>query len=207
VLIVGADENAWGNLAGPMFVTAVVGDPDAIRCGDSKTYSKKGLHHVAAQAEKDCTAFVTLTGSPRDIAIRGYSATRQWLFWRCIAEARRKVRPRYPTAYIDGVEDFAVRDSQAIKGGDATNPVIGAASCIGKVRQVRYMLRLHARWPEYGFDHNRGYGTQDHIAAIAAHGAIPGVHRIRRCASTLSKRGLPLHFNGNINQDYSKEIT
>lgn len=190
-----------------MFVTAVAGDPTVMRCGDSKSYSRKALAHAAAQAEKDCATFVTLCGSPRDIAMRGYGATRRWLFWRAVAEVRRRVAPRFPRCYVDGDTDFNIRDCTAVKGGDASNPVIGAASCIGKVRQVRYMLRLHAKWPEYGFDQSRGYGTVAHIAAIAAHGAIPGVHRIRRCANALAKRGLPLHFRGDMNTDYSKEIT
>ena len=179
-----------------MFVTAVVGDPDVIHCGDSKRYSKGNLYVAASQAEKDCVTFVTLTGSPKDIAIRGYGPTRRWLFWRAIAEARRRVRPRFPSAYIDGTDQFGVRDSVALKGGDGRNSIIGAASCIGKVRQVRFMLRLHARFPEYGFANHRGYGVPEHFAAIATHGAIPGVHRIRRCANALAKRGLPFRYNG-----------
>jgi ribonuclease HII len=45
-----------------------------------------------------------------------------------------------------------------------------AASILAKVARDRHMLSLHERWPQYGFDEHKGYGTPAHLAALAAHG-------------------------------------
>jgi ribonuclease HII len=47
---------------------------------------------------------------------------------------------------------------------------------LAKVTRDRLMMEYHARFPEYGFDEHKGYGTAKHLAAIARHGACP-IHR------------------------------
>ena len=53
---------------------------------------------------------------------------------------------------------------------------IAAASIIAKVTRDRLADQWALTYPEYGFEHNRGYGTKEHIAAIYEHGATP-IHR------------------------------
>lgn len=65
---------------------------------------------------------------------------------------------------------------QAIVKGDEKIPVIAAASIIAKVTRDRTMLRLHKKYPQYGFDAHKGYGTKLHQAAIKKFGRC-GVHR------------------------------
>ena len=54
--------------------------------------------------------------------------------------------------------------------------MIAAASIIAKVTRDRYMIELDAKYPEYGFARNKGYGTAEHIAALRKYGPCP-LHR------------------------------
>ena len=64
----------------------------------------------------------------------------------------------------------------AVLQGDARSASIAAASIVAKVTRDRMMDRYHRRFPAYGFDHNRGYGTDEHRDAIRRHGPSP-IHR------------------------------
>jgi ribonuclease HII len=66
--------------------------------------------------------------------------------------------------------------SLSIKKGDAVTASVAAASIVAKVTRDRIMERLHRRYPEFGFEHNRGYGTPDHLEALDRVGPCP-VHR------------------------------
>jgi ribonuclease HII len=89
-------------------------------------------------------------------------------------------------AQLDPVPDHALVDGRPVKSlafpqtalvkGDARSYSIAAASVLAKVTRDRLMLEYHARWPEYGFADHKGYGTSQHLAAIARHGPCP-IHR------------------------------
>ena len=65
----------------------------------------------------------------------------------------------------------------SIKKGDVVTASVAAASIIAKVTRDRIMDRLHRRFPEFGFDHNRGYGTPDHLDVLERLGPT-SVHRL-----------------------------
>lgn len=78
-------------------------------------------------------------------------------------------------ALIDGnrlAKDFPVPAVAVVKG-DAKSYSISAASIVAKVYRDFEMDRLAQKYPYYGFEHNAGYGTKDHIQGIKAHGLIP----------------------------------
>ena len=60
--------------------------------------------------------------------------------------------------------------------GDAKSASITAASIIAKVTRDRLMKELSLRYPEYGFDSNKGYGSEAHIAALKKYGPCE-IHR------------------------------
>lgn len=64
----------------------------------------------------------------------------------------------------------------AVVGGDGICPSIAAASILGKVTRDRTFLRFGQLYPIYGFTKNRGYGTPEHLRALADHGPCP-IHR------------------------------
>ncbi|MDD4930953.1 MAG: ribonuclease HII [Candidatus Colwellbacteria bacterium] len=51
------------------------------------------------------------------------------------------------------------------------------AATLAKVTRDRKMIRLARKYPEYGFDIHKGYGTRRHIEAIREYGPIEGFHR------------------------------
>jgi ribonuclease HII len=60
--------------------------------------------------------------------------------------------------------------------GDASEWVIGAASLVAKVHRDAYMVRQAKKFPWYGFERNKGYGTKQHYVALGKHGLSP-LHR------------------------------
>ena len=62
--------------------------------------------------------------------------------------------------------------------GDRVAACISAASVLAKVTRDRIMRELDADWPAYDFKTHKGYITDVHAAALAAHGPSP-VHRMR----------------------------
>ena len=62
---------------------------------------------------------------------------------------------------------------RSIIKGDELCLSIAAASIIAKVTRDRIMVQLHDHFPAYGFAQHKGYGTEDHLAALHKHGATP----------------------------------
>lgn len=65
---------------------------------------------------------------------------------------------------------------ETIVKGDEKVPIISAASIIAKVTRDRTMLRLHQKYPQYGFDVHKGYGTKMHRNMIRRFGRSE-IHR------------------------------
>ena len=54
--------------------------------------------------------------------------------------------------------------------GDGKYASIAAASILAKTYRDEYMLALHKKFPMYGWDRNKAYGTREHVKAIAENG-------------------------------------
>ena len=74
-------------------------------------------------------------------------------------------------ALVDGNRDPGLAvPTRCIVKGDATCADIAAASILAKVTRDRYMLEMAERYPMYGFEKHKGYGTAAHYAAIREYG-------------------------------------
>jgi ribonuclease HII len=67
-------------------------------------------------------------------------------------------------------------EQKAIVKGDRTVKSISAASIIAKVTRDRIMLTMHEKYPAYGFDKHKGYGTKLHMEMLTKHGPSE-IHR------------------------------
>lgn len=87
------------------------------------------------------------------------------------------LEPRPELVLVDGnrAPEFGC-EARAIIGGDRCVPAISAASILAKVARDAIMDQWHARHPEYGFDHNRGYPTPEHLDILRRLGPCP-IHR------------------------------
>lgn len=91
--------------------------------------------------------------------------------------ALEQLRPAPQHVLVDGRPVPTLRFPQtAIVKGDALSYSIAAASVLAKVTRDRLMLDYHREFPHYGFAEHKGYGTPQHLAALAQHGPCP-LHR------------------------------
>jgi ribonuclease HII len=72
------------------------------------------------------------------------------------------------------------KNQKTIIKGDEKERIIAWASILAKVSRDNLMIRASKKFPEYGFDIHKGYGTQKHREAIKKYG-ISGFHRQSFC--------------------------
>ncbi len=76
-----------------------------------------------------------------------------------------------------------VSNAKTIVKADEKIAAVKIASIVAKVHRDRYMRKLAKRYPAYGFDVHKGYGTAIHRAAIAQHGSCE-IHRLTFMANS-----------------------
>ncbi len=170
----GIDEAGRGPLAGPVAVAAVVFDPQRPRINgldDSKALTAARREQLFERIVERALAYSIVLVDVAEIdGINIFQATMQGM-----RRAVQGVAHVAQFARIDGnkVPKGLPCPAEALVGGDALDRAIMAASILAKVSRDRYMLDLHLRHPEYGFDQHKGYGTPAHLAALRAHGPCP----------------------------------
>lgn len=180
--IAGIDEVGRGPLAGPVVSAAVILPPHFTLYGlnDSKQLTMAKREEFAEKIYEEALSIGFGWVGPEEIdRINILEATKKAMRE---AIAALKVPPQY--LLIDALQLPINLPQRAIIGGDGKSISIAAASVVAKVERDRYMMRLAKEYPEYGFDRNMGYGTREHLEAIAKYGLTP-VHR----RSFIGKRG------------------
>lgn len=168
-MICGVDEAGRGPLAGPVFAAAVVLDPvrPIIGLADSKKLSERKRDRLAAEIREKAMAWAVAAATVEEI-------DRMNILQATLLAMARAVKALSITpaqVLVDGNRTPNLQlPMQAIVGGDATVPVISAASILAKTARDAEMLRLHQAYPQYGLDRHKGYGTAAHLAALAIHG-------------------------------------
>lgn len=174
-IIAGVDEAGRGCLAGPVAVAAVILDPDLNWdwVNDSKKLSPE---QRSAMADKIYAGALAWQIEMVDVAtIDNINILQATLLGMKRSVAGLKLSPS--EVLIDGnrIPEIAL-PCRAIIGGDAQVKCIGAASILAKTARDELMISLDHEYPAYGFAQHKGYGTAQHLAALARHGASP-VHR------------------------------
>lgn len=181
--VAGVDEAGRGPLAGPVVAAALVFEPDYARresgtalagLTDSKQLSELRREHfydlLVSSASVSWAVGIASPGEIDDINI--LQATHLAML--------RAVNglPELPEhILVDGLPVKGLPcDSTSIVKGDARSLSIAAASIIAKVTRDRMMQELHRKYPSYGFDAHKGYGSKRHIQSLLEHGPSP-VHR------------------------------
>jgi ribonuclease HII len=175
-LIAGTDEAGRGALAGPLVAAAVIlpRDFDFDGLNDSKQLTPLQRDEWFDRIRAGAVAVAVCKAFPRRIDHRGLHVSNKSLLGKVVL--RLPVRPDF--ALMDGFAPRVFRlPHVSIKKGDAVSSSVAAASVIAKVTRDRMMERYHRRYPQYGFDRHRGYGTPSHRAAIARFGPSP-IHRM-----------------------------
>jgi ribonuclease HII len=175
-LIAGVDEAGRGALAGPLLAAAVIlpAGFDVAGLRDSKQLTRLQRDHWYGRITAGAVAFAVCRAFPSRIDHRGLHVSNLKLLRQALN--RLPVSPDF--VLTDGFRLRAMRfPNLSVKKGDAVCASVAAASVVAKVTRDRMMDRYHRRFPVYGWDQNRGYGTAEHREAIARFGPSP-IHRM-----------------------------
>jgi len=169
----GCDEAGRGPLAGPVFAAAVILPPDFHHplLNDSKKMSEKSRDILRPVIEKEAVAWAVEEVSASEI-------DKLNILWASVTGMQRAVRrlsPRPDHLLIDGnrFRPFDGFTWSTIVHGDATYASIAAASVLAKTWRDERMRQLAREYPGYGWEHNMGYPTAEHIEAIRRLGLTP----------------------------------
>ncbi len=174
-LIAGVDEAGRGPLAGPVVAAAVILDPmrpiDGLR--DSKKLTEASRERLAAEIKERALDWSVAHATVEEIDELNILQATMLAMKRAISGLT--VRPSL--VLVDGNRvpriDLPVN---AIIQGDDKIAAISAASIIAKTTRDHWLEELDERYPEYGFAKHKGYGTKEHLEALAKYGPLP-VHR------------------------------
>ena len=174
-LICGVDEAGRGPLAGPVCAAAVILPEhiDIPGLNDSKKLTDKRRRELFPVIQEQAVAYGIAFASEQEIdEINILQAT-----FLAMQRAIDMLPVKPDLALIDGnrAKDFGVPVKTVIKG-DSLSASIAAASILAKVTRDNLMVELAEKYPEYGFEIHKGYGTKAHYAALREHGACP-IHR------------------------------
>ena len=185
-VICGVDEAGRGPLAGPVYAAAVIlpRDLEIPRLTDSKKLSDKKRRELFPIIQEQAVAFGIGVASEKEIdEINILQAT-----FLAMKRALEKLSVRPDLALIDGNRetDFGVPAKTVVKG-DSLSASIAAASILAKVSRDDYMMELAQKYPQYGFDIHKGYGTKAHYQALREFGPSE-VHRMTFLKSFYGKK-------------------
>ena len=176
--ILGVDEAGRGPLAGPVAV-GVVAVPEGFDVAlefpgvaDSKKLSEKRreklFEMLGTRAAQGDVRFTVEFESSKTIDKEGIVMAVRRALWRgvnALAPDSALVRIQLDGA-LRAPPEYA---QETIIDGDELIPVISLASIAAKVKRDRLMTELALRYPLYGFEKHKGYGTRAHYEALKEH--------------------------------------
>eukprot|EP00903_Cladosiphon_okamuranus_P019230 g17684.t1 len=192
-VVIGVDEAGRGPFAGPVVAAACFVPPniDVPGIQDSKKVAQHGDREALYEELTKSPGVIWATsevGSGRIDEINILEATKEAMtncaLQVCSKAAKAQAKESEsskskPFILVDGnftPSGLSEVDSECVIGGDGLEYCIAAASIIAKVTRDRLMIEFGERWPVYGFERHKGYGTSAHRDAIREHGMVE-IHR------------------------------
>lgn len=190
--VVGIDEAGRGPLAGPMVMAAVIFDKSTFKdiCMESEAYLKNYEVWNKINDSKKLTpktrnilyefiltesrSYSIIEISETEIDTHKISKATQLGFEKIIKKL--KVNPQHFLTDHFGINVVDQKNQTNITKGDSKSLSIAAASILAKVHRDRIMQKMHKKYPLYGFNKHKGYGTKKHRHAIAKYGPCE-IHR------------------------------
>ncbi|WP_163971208.1 ribonuclease HII [Oceanobacillus halotolerans] len=170
--IAGMDEAGRGPLAGPVVAACVVLPKDFKLLGlnDSKQLTEATRTEFFTIIKKEAISYgISMIDNRTIDNMNIYEATKL-----AMLQAMEQLDPQPNHMLIDAVElEGLTCTYDAITKGDAKSISIAAASILAKVTRDNRMKEIHSEYPEYDFSSNMGYGTKQHMEALARFGASP----------------------------------
>lgn len=179
--LVGAlDEAGRGPLAGPVVAACVLVSPDMkisedllVAVKDSKKLTEKKRGELFEIINKDFRVGIGVCDHETIDRINILEAT-----FLAMKKALGALREKPEFIILDGkfpIPNLSIKQKAIIKGDDSVFS-IAAASIVAKVTRDKMILEAHEKYPQYGFDKHKGYGTKAHMEALKQYGPC-GIHR------------------------------
>ena len=169
----GVDEAGRGPLVGSVFAAAVILPPDYDLAGlaDSKKLSEKKRDALAEEIRRQAVAWCVASADVAEIAELNILHAAMLAMRRAVEGLA--VLPQ--KVWIDGnrVPEGLAVEAEAVVKGDDKIAAISAASILAKTARDAEMYALAERYPQYGFEKHKGYGTAAHLTALKQYGALP----------------------------------
>lgn len=172
IVCAGVDEAGRGPLAGSVFAAAVVLPEtyDLPGLTDSKKLSEKKRDDLASRIKAQALAWSIASADTDEIAELNILHAAMLAMRRAVAGLA--LVP--DKILIDGncVPPDLPAPAEAVVKGDSKIIEISAASVLAKTARDAEMYALAKRFPQYGFERHKGYGTAEHLAALKRFGAL-----------------------------------
>lgn len=169
----GCDEAGRGCLAGSVYAAAVIlpADYDNPDLNDSKQMSHSRRYALRQQIMDDAVAWAVGVVTPEEIDQINILNASILAMHRALDQLG--VRPE--AVIVDGnrFKPYGDIPYETIVKGDGKMMPIAAASILAKTHRDEYMRKIAQEYPQYGWEHNMGYPTRGHYAAIARYGITP----------------------------------
>lgn len=173
--LAGVDEAGRGPLAGPVVAAAVILLPGAHICklNDSKLLTPLKRKALAVQIKNMSKAWAIGVSTVNEIFYMNIYKASMMAMRRSLEGMR--IIPEH--VLVDGFDIPSLQWPQtSIIGGDRKSASIAAASILAKETRDEIMELYHCMYPQYGFNHHKGYATTEHINALRRYGPCP-IHR------------------------------
>jgi len=168
-LLCGIDEAGRGPLAGSLVIAGVVLTGEVEGLMDSKKLTEKRLEVlyplIIANSKYHIVSF-----SAKEVDTLGIS--------KCLQRGLLTIQKHLPNCeyLFDGNTTFGVSHIKTMVKADAKIIEVSAASILAKVTRDREIIELSQKYPEYGFERHKGYGTKAHMEALVKYDRCP-IHR------------------------------
>ena len=188
--VAGVDEVGRGALFGPVVAAAVILPPKVRIRGvrDSKQLERKERERLDGVIRR--TAVAVAIGFADVSTIDAINIRRASHLAMLSAIAQLATTPDF--LLIDAERLDTTCPQQEIVYGDSISISIAAASIVAKVYRDAWMCRYHEEYPQYGLASHKGYGTPEHLRALAEHGPSP----LHRRSFEPVQRAMELRGNG-----------
>jgi ribonuclease HII len=178
-LVAGIDEAGRGAWAGPVTAAAVIlpGEPAVLRglqgVRDSKQLSARQREHWALRIKKIAVFWAVGFASHGEIDRLGILPATRLAMQRAVSGLKQK--PQHLLIDAVRLSDVGIPQTSLIRG-DVHVLSIACASILAKTARDAKLRSLAVKYPDYGFERHKGYGTAFHQQALKIHGACPS-HR------------------------------
>jgi len=165
----GIDEAGRGPLAGDLVMAGVVLLQKIEGLMDSKKLTEK-KREALFDIIKENSKFHIVSFSPQQIDEQGLSA--------CLNQGLESIKENLEAEIylFDGNQTFGVLGINTLIKADTKVAEVSGASILAKVTHDRAIIESAKKFPLYGFERHKGYGTKAHILAIKEYGYC-AVHR------------------------------